>query len=35
MPDDLRAIVKIAEPETIKIGEDDLPLDAAKKMGLT
>jgi len=32
--DELRAIVKIEEPQTFKIGEDPLPLEAAKKLGL-
>ena len=32
--DELRAIVKIEEPYTFKIGEDDLPLEVAKKLGL-
>ena len=30
-PEELRAIVKIDEPQTFKIGEDDLPLKAVKK----
>jgi hypothetical protein len=33
-PEDLRIIVKIDEPKTFKIGEDDLPLEALKKLGL-
>ena len=32
--DELRAIVKIEEPYTFKVGEDDLPLDVAKRLGL-
>ena len=32
--DELLAIVKIAEPRTFKIGEDDLPLTVVKKLGL-
>jgi uncharacterized protein len=32
--DELRAIVKIEEPQTFKIGEDPLSLEAAKKLGL-
>ncbi len=32
--DELRAIVKIEEPQTFKIGEDDLPLEVIKKLGL-
>lgn len=31
---ELRAIVKIDEPQTFKVGEDDLPLDVIKKLGL-
>ena len=33
-PDELRAIVKIAEPQTFKVGEDNLPEKAAVKLGL-
>jgi hypothetical protein len=33
-PEELRTIVKIDEPQTFKIGEDDLPLEAIKKLGL-
>ena len=33
-PEELRAIVKIAEPQTFKIGEDNLPLDVVKRLGL-
>jgi len=33
-PEELRAIVKIEEPQTFKVGEDDLPLDVVKKLGL-
>lgn len=33
--DELRAIVKIEEPQTFKVGEDDLPLEVTKKLGLT
>ncbi len=32
--DELRAIVKIEEPQTFKIGEDSLPDEVAKKLGL-
>jgi len=32
--DELRAIVKIEEPQTFKVGEDNLPLHVAKKLGL-
>jgi Fe-S-cluster containining protein len=32
--DELRAIVKIDEPQTFKVGEDDLPLEVFKKLGL-
>lgn len=33
-PEDIRNIVKIDEPETFKIGEDDLPSEAVDKLGL-
>jgi len=33
-PEELRTIVKIDEPQTFKIGEDDLPLETIKKLGL-
>ncbi len=33
-PQELRVILKIAEPHTFKIGEDDLPLEVVKKLGL-
>ncbi|MGD0645226.1 MAG: YkgJ family cysteine cluster protein [Candidatus Bathyarchaeia archaeon] len=33
-PEELRAIVKIGEPQTFKIGEDDLPLEVIHKLGL-
>ena len=33
-PHELKAIVKIDEPETCKIGEDDLPPKVAEKLGL-
>lgn len=33
--DELRAIVKIEEPQTFKVGEDDLQLEVKKKLGLT
>jgi hypothetical protein len=33
-PEELRTIVKIEEPQTFKIGEDELPLEAIKKLGL-
>jgi uncharacterized protein len=32
--DELRAIVKIDEPQTFKVGEDDLPFEVVKKLGL-
>ena len=32
---ELRAIVKIDEPDTFKVGEDDLSADVIKKLGLT
>ena len=32
--DELRAIVKIEEPQTFKVGEDDLPKEVVKKLGL-
>ncbi len=32
--DELRAIVKIDEPQTFKIGEDDLPIEVVKKLDL-
>lgn len=32
--DELRALMKIEEPETFKVGEEDLPLDVVKKLGL-
>jgi len=32
--DELRAIVKIDEPQTFKVGEDDLPSEVVKKLGL-
>jgi Fe-S-cluster containining protein len=32
--DELRAIVKIDEPQTLKIGEDDLPSEVASKLSL-
>jgi len=32
--DELRAIVKIEEPQTFKLSDDDLPLEVAKKLGL-
>jgi len=33
-PEELRVIVKIEEPHTFKIGEDDLPLEVVRKFGL-
>ena len=33
-PEQLRVIVEIDEPQTFKIGEDDLSLEAIKKLGL-
>jgi len=33
-PEDLMAILKIEEPHTFKIGEDDLPLEVVSKLGL-
>lgn len=32
--DELRAIVKIDEPQTFKIGEDNLPVEVIRKLGL-
>ena len=32
--DELRAIVKIDEPQTFKVGEDDLPKEVIEKLGL-
>lgn len=32
--DELRAIVKIEEPQTFKVGEDDLPKEVVRKLGL-
>jgi uncharacterized protein len=32
--DELRVIVRIDEPQTFKVGEDDLPLEVTKKLGL-
>jgi Fe-S-cluster containining protein len=32
--EELLAIVKIEEPQTFKIGEEDLPIDVVKKLGL-
>jgi hypothetical protein len=32
--DELRVIVKIDEPQTFKVGEDDLPTEVVKKLGL-
>ncbi len=31
---ELRALTRIVEPQTFKVGEDDLPFDVAKKLGL-
>ena len=33
-PEELKAIMKIEEPQTFKIGEDDLPLKTVRKLGL-
>jgi hypothetical protein len=33
-PEELRVILKIEEPHTFKIGEDDLPSEVARKFGL-
>ena len=33
-PEELRVILKIEEPHTFKIGEDDLPLEVVSKLGL-
>ena len=33
-PEELRAIVTIEEPQTFKVGEDDLPMNAVKQLGL-
>jgi len=32
--DELRAIVKIDEPQTFKVGEDDLPMEVTRKLGV-
>jgi Fe-S-cluster containining protein len=32
--DELRALMKIEEPQTFKVGEDDLPIDVVRKLGL-
>ncbi len=32
--DELRAIVKIDEPQTFKVGEEDLPAQVVRKLGL-
>lgn len=32
--DELRELMKIDEPQTFKVGEDDLPFDVVKKLGL-
>jgi hypothetical protein len=31
--DDLRAILKIEEPQTVKIGEEELPKEVVRKLG--
>jgi len=33
-PEEIRSIVKIDEPQTFKVGEDNLPFEAVKKLGL-
>ena len=33
-PEELRVILKIEEPDSFKIGEDDLPLNVVRKLGL-
>jgi len=33
-PEELSAVLKIDEPQTFKIGEDDLPSEVIKKLGL-
>ena len=33
-PEELRVIVRIEEPNTFKIGEDDLPTEVVRKLGL-
>jgi hypothetical protein len=33
-PEELRTIVAIEEPQTFKVGEDDLPPEVVKKLGL-
>jgi hypothetical protein len=33
-PEELRELTKIEEPQTFKVGEDDLPLEVVKKLGL-
>ena len=32
--DELRVLMKIEEPQTFKVGEDDLPIEVVKKLGL-
>ena len=32
--DELRELMKIDEPQTFKVGEDDLPVEVVKKLGL-
>jgi hypothetical protein len=32
--DELRALMKIDEPQTFKVGEDNLPTEVVKKLGL-
>ena len=33
-PEEIRTVVKIDEPQTFKIGEDDLPVETVKKLEL-
>ena len=32
--DELRALMKIEEPQTFKVGEEDLPAQVVRKLGL-
>ncbi len=32
--DELRELMKIEEPQTFKVGEEDLPFEVVKKLGL-
>jgi uncharacterized protein len=33
-PDELRVLMKIEEPQTFKVGEDNLPIEVVRKLGL-